>query len=177
MRTLFAICLVLSMQCASVSWAEGVELQNPGFEESADKPANWDVSQHAGEVAYETAIDEKVFFEGKRSFRMKQTSKQTYGLLRQIIATPDSAGKALHLSAMLRSEKVGEQGWLLVVNFLTKRGGIISQVRSEPVTGDTDWSRVNMIKSIPKRTGRMSIGVMLLDDGAGWVDDVQIKIK
>ena len=171
---------ILSLSIISPAWAGKVEIKNPGFEASGTAPLGWSVLQHAGEPAYETAIDDKVFKEGKYSFSMKRKKKQIFGLLRQIVDLPEGGneGKRLHFSAMLRTEKVGKAGWGLVVNFLTVPDGrILSQVRSKPLRGDTGWTRVELVEPIPKGTGRLSIGVMLLDEGKGWVDDVKLEVR
>lgn len=178
MKSLSIACLSLSLLYASLGWAQTPKLANPGFEESDTKATGWRFSQHAGVKAYVIAVDDEVKAEGKHSFRMQRTEKQVYGLLQQMVElTPGSAG-TMRLSAEMRSEKVGKDGWILVVNFLTALGeNIISQVRAKPVTGDSDWERIELVAPIPERTGKLSIGVMLLDEGTGWVDDVQLKIE
>ena len=171
---------ILSMSLFSPAWAGKIAIRNPGFEASGAIPLGWSMVQHAGEPAYETAIDDKVFIEGKRSFSMKRKKKQIFGLLRQIVDLPkgENQGKRMHFSAMLRTEKVGKAGWGLVVNFLAVPDGrILSQARSKPLRGDTGWTRVEIVEPIPKGAGRLSIGVMLLDEGKGWVDDVKLEIR
>lgn len=149
-------------------------LQNPGFEEPVDLQNGWTLSQHAGKAAYKTRIDEEVFIEGKRSLSMERTAEQVYGIASQIVPTQGHAGETMKLSAMLRTEKVGPGGWMLVVNFLTKAGSIIEQARSEAVSGDTDWKLVTVERAIPKDAYTLSVGIMLLDGGTGWVDDVKL---
>jgi hypothetical protein len=176
----FVLCAcALSVLSMSPAWAGKLKIDNPGFEASGVKPVGWIMLQHAGAAAYETAIDDKVFKEGKHSFSMKRKKKQVFGLLRQIVELPkDRKGKKLRFSAMLRTEKVGKGGWGLVVNFLaTPDGRIISQARSKPVRGDTGWTRVEIVEPIPQGTGKLSIGVMLLDEGKGWIDDVKLSVE
>ncbi|WP_457673324.1 hypothetical protein [Thiolapillus sp.] len=171
--------LALSVCLISPLWAGSLKISNPGFEASPVKPVGWSVVQHAGAEAYETAIDDKVFREGKHSFSMQRKKKQIFGLLRQIVKLPkDSKVKTLHFSAMLRTEKVGKGGWGLVINFLAMPDErIISQARSTPLRGNNDWTRVEIVKPIPKGAGKLSIGVMLLDEGKGWMDDVKVEIR
>ncbi len=171
---------ILSLSIFSPAWGGKIEIRNPGFEASGAAPLGWSMVQHAGVPAYETAIDDKVFKEGKYSFSMKRKKKQVFGLLRQIVELPKGGneGKKLHFSAMLRTEKVGKAGWGLVVNFLAVPDGrILSQARSKPLRGDTGWTRVEIVEPIPKGAGRLAIGVMLLDEGKGWVDDVKLEVR
>ncbi len=175
--------LAASLIVTAPAFAGNLEIKNPGFEQSADEAEGWRVSQHAGEKAYAVAIDDKVFAEGKRSFRMRRTEEQVFGLVRQDIKVPGIAGKTLRFSAMLKTEKVGREGWGLVVNFLSHSGGtilggsILGQVRSKPLTGDSDWTPVEIVAPIPEKTEKLSLGIMLLDEGTGWVDEIQVSIE
>ena len=168
---------VLVTLYGTASWSGEITLKNPGFEESADRYIGWSGSQHAGKRAYEMRIDEEVFSEGKRSFRIKQTADQVYGLLRQYVKVPeDAAGKHVQISAMVRTEKVGKKGWGLSISFRSKAGSNISQVRSKFISGDTDWTRVEVKEPIPKGTVKIAISTMLLGGGTAWADDVKMKI-
>lgn len=168
-------CSLVSMLCP-VAGAAPSALKNPGFEESPDRPVGWIVSQHAGVQAYRTEIDKKQKADGKHSFRIERQTKQTYGLISQRVAVKGADGKTMRLTASLRTRKVGPRGWLLVVNFVTGTGAIISQARSKPLTGDTDWKTVILEQQVPAQTAQLSIGVMLLDGGTGWVDSVSLQL-
>jgi hypothetical protein len=161
---------------ATAAYAGGPLVRNIGFEESPTAPVGWRLSQHAGVTAYEHAIDEEVFFQGTRSFRMQRIKEQVYGLIDQRIRLPGGEPTRLQFGAVLRSRGVGPQGWVLTANFVDIEGGIIDQVRAEPVRGDTEWKPVALEAPIPPATHRIAIGVMLLDEGTGWVDDVWVRI-
>lgn len=169
-------CALCALLGAGFSWAAEVALVNPGFEEATDRPTGWRISQHAGAVSFHMGLDEEVFAEGKRSFRIKRLIPQVYGLVDQVVTAPDSGGRSLLFSAMLRTEEVGPMGWVLVVNFLGETGGILGQVRSEPMTGTADWRRVTLKESIPAGTQKLAAGAMLLDSGTGWVDDLKLSV-
>jgi len=151
-------------------------LNNPGFEAPGDKPEGWRLTQHAGPASYENKLDDAVSAEGKRSFRLKRTKQQVYGLIDQRVGLPPSGAKQLKLAAKLRTQGVGPGGWILTVNFLDIDGQVIDQRRAEAVTGDTDWLPRTIEAPIPANTSRIAVGAMLLDDGTGWLDDVQLEL-
>ncbi|MCB1878124.1 MAG: hypothetical protein KDH88_19285 [Chromatiales bacterium] len=169
--------LILSQILVPVR-AELVALQNPGFEDFPTRPVGWRTTQHAGEIAYEFEIDSEDAASGEQSFRMTCTVQQVYGLIDQKVAIgPAEQPRKMHLSAKMKSKDIGPRGWMLVVNFLGPRNAIISQVRSQHVSGTNDWKTVVLDKPIPDRTEALSVGVMLLDFGIGWVDDVQLDVS
>lgn len=176
MKRLFASIFIVTMFFAPGSWAAELVVANPGFEEPLASPRGWRLSQHAGAEAFEMGRDDKVFAEGGHSFRMKRHTPQVYGLVDQRVALRQSAGQTMRFSAMLRTEDVGPMGWMLVVNFLGETGGILGQVRSEPMTGTSDWRRVTLENQIPVGTEQLAAGAMLLDRGTGWVDDVKLSV-
>lgn len=177
MKYPIATLTLLVAALVSCSSGTGLTVKNAGFEGSVENPVDWMISQHAGVKAYEMSIDDKKFTEGKHSFRMKRIAEQSYGMIGQFIAAPGSEGKLLKLSAMLSSEQVGPRGWMLVVNFQENSDRIISQARSKALTGDVAWERVVLEKEVPAGTDRLYIGVMLLDSGTGWADDVKVQLK
>ena len=118
MKRLFAPICALPMFFAPWCWAAELVVANPGFEQPLDSPRSWRLSQHAGAVAFDMARDDKVFAEGKHSFRMKRHTEQVYGLVDQRVSAGKGAGQTMRFSAMLRTEEVGRKGWMLVVNFL-----------------------------------------------------------
>lgn len=153
-------------------------VQNPGFENSADSAPGWNISQHTGVPAYEISIDQEGAAEGAHSFRMRRTHEQVYGLIEQRITVPsDAAGRRLELKAMLKTRGVGQGGWVMVANFYTKSASIIRQMRAKPVTGDSEWQEVTLETLIPNQAHNVSVGVMLLDSGTGWLDRMRASIQ
>lgn len=170
--------VLTGLACATAGHASELAVRNPGFEASASMPEGWRRQQHVGTQAYEVALDVEDAPEGRQSLRMKRIAKQVYGLVDQQLALdPAADGKVLNYSAMLRTEAVGPGGWVLVVNFLTAGHAIISQARSAPLSGDSDWQRVTLREPLPPHTRILSVGAMLLDGGTAWMDDVKVVLE
>ena len=155
-----------------------IKLVNPSFEEPANgaRAPGWFPSQHTGPVRnYEWAVDATDASEGKASYRIKRLSPQVFGMITQGVTVAEHAGKTLEFSAAMKSDEVGPDGWLLTVN-IENRNAILEQVRSTPVTGKQDWKRSVVRFKLPADTYELKLGVMLLDSGTGWVDDVKLRV-
>ncbi len=167
--------------CAAVSFTCGatdIALVNPGFEAPASGPKapGWVPTQHWGpQKNYEWSVDTTSASEGKASYRIKRLSPQAFGMIQQQTAVQSFAGKTLEFSAMLKTEEVGPEGWLLVAN-IESRNAILEQVRSAPVTGKQDWKRHTVRIKLPADAFELKLGIMLLDAGTGWVDDVKLRL-
>lgn len=165
--------------------AEILPLSNPGFEEPAPRGLipGWWMSQHAGVVSYEMALDTDAKSGSRQAFRMKRLVHQEFGTIHQrIVLPPNSVGKKVTLSGLMKSKAVGAEGWLLVLNIesassLGLSAGMLAQERSQPVTGTSDWHRVSVDAVIPPRAATLDVGAMLLDEGAGWIDDVELSLE
>jgi len=168
--------------CQSIGSGRSLSLRNPGFEEPAalSKIPGWLQSQHVGapgEIAYEMAMDSGATPESKQSLRVTRLINQIYGLVDQKVSVlPEDAGKILNFSALLKTQNVGPEGWLLVVN-MNSAFSIIEQAKSLPVTGTSDWHRVSLRTLIPSGTVNVSAGFLLLDAGSGWADDATLLVE
>ena len=114
--------------------ATDIALVNPGFEAPASGPKapGWVPTQHWGpEKNYEWVVDTTSASEGKASYRIKRLSPQAFGMIQQQASVQSFAGKTLEFSAMLKTEEVGPEGWLLVAN-IESRNAILEQIRSTP---------------------------------------------
>ena len=171
--TLFTALLI-----AATVGATEIRLINPSFEEPANgaRAPGWFASQHTGPVRnYEWAMDADSATDGKHSYRIKRLSPQVYGMIAQGVNVAEHAGKTLEFSAALKGSDLGPEGWLLTVN-IESRNAILEQVRSKPVTGKQDWRRSAVRFKLPAEAHELRLGVMLLDDGTGWVDDIKLRV-
>ncbi len=161
-----------------VAGAEGAEipLKNADFEQPivGNRIPGWSRTQHAGIRAYEISNDVASFAHGKQSIRMRRTVEQVYGLILQQLQTVAVSAKEIELTASLKTAGVGEQGWVMLLNFMN-HNTVIEQHRATPVVGDSDWSEVTLRKIAPPSTTAIEVGFMLLDGGTGWVDHVRLR--
>jgi len=155
-----------------------IKLVNPSFEEPANGPRapGWIPSQHWGPTRnYEWSVDTQTATDGKASYRIKRTSPQAFGMVKQGLSIQQYAGKTLEFSAMLKTDGVGPEGWLIVVD-VESRTATLEQLRSPPVTGKQDWKRHAVRFKLPADAAELKLGIMLLDEGTGWVDDAKLRI-
>jgi hypothetical protein len=173
-----ALCAAMSAAAQSVIATE-IKLVNPSFEEPANgaRAPGWSASQHYGATRdYQWSVDETtVASDGKASYQIKRLNPQAFGMINQAVLVAAHAGKTLEFSAMLKTDAVGPEGWLLTVN-IENRNTILEQVRSEPATGTQSWKRHNLRFKLPADVYELKLGVMLLDAGTGWVDDIKLRV-
>ncbi len=174
----FALCAATIFIGATCAAPVDIKLVNPSFEEPANgaRAPGWSPSQHTGPVRnYEWAVDTETATDGKSSYRIKRVSPQVFGLINQGVIVAEHAGKTLEFSAAMKADGVGPEGWLLAVN-VESRNAILEQVRSAPVTGKVGWKRSVVRFKLPVDAYELKLGIMLLDEGTGWVDDVKLRV-
>ncbi|MBC7711208.1 MAG: hypothetical protein H7203_14195 [Rhizobacter sp.] len=158
--------------------ATDIKLVNASFEEPSNGPRTpgWSATQHYGPTRdFEWAVDTDVASDGKASYRIKRLRPQAFGMINQGAIVEAYKGKTLEYSAMMKTEDVGPEGWLLVVN-IESRNALLEQVRSVPATGKHDFKRYSVRFKLPADIYELKLGVMLLDAGTGWVDDVKLRV-
>lgn len=159
---------------------QDIRFENLDFEQPVGerRVPGWSLTQHAGAPAYEMVIDDRIRAGGKQSFRMRQTREEYYGFAEQriLIARGLLDDREVELSAMMRSAEVGPKGWLLTVACFSAQNASLGEFRSAPLTGTQDWRRVTVRAKVPRDTRTLSIGALLLDNGTGWLDDVEFRL-
>ena len=116
-------------------------------------------------------IDSDGAYAGRGSFHMQRTQPQVYGSLEQTLDARAYAGKTVELSAMLKTQGVGAEGWKLYIT--AQMPG--SMAYSTGLTGSTGWKRDAVQLRIPANAHQLTVGVTLLGAGEGWMDDVELK--
>jgi hypothetical protein len=180
--SLLAFAFFFVTGCQSMSPATAIPLKNSSFEGAAMNKniPDWDNEEHAGKWngnAYEMTIDSGAGPEGGHALRVTQLHKEVYGFVHQKVPVgADVTGKTLLFSAMVRSNTVGANGWMLVVN-MKSTSGILGQFKTMPVIGTTDWHKVEATAIIPKGTAFVDFGFLLRDSGTGWAANPTLSIK
>ena len=151
-----------------------IPLANADFEQTAGDGSipGWDISQHAGEKAYDVRIEAEGAFAGHASLRMTRTREQVYGSVTQRVPALPLAGKTVEFSAMLKTQDVGTRGWKLLINGDAPR----ALAYSEGLTGTAGWQRQAVRMTVSPNVRNLTVGVTLLDGGTGWMDDTQLRV-
>ncbi|MEO8669658.1 MAG: hypothetical protein ABI411_00010 [Tahibacter sp.] len=165
----------------SCSRGEEVAITNAGFEQVPSSPLaipGWFKIQHAtsGEASFQMRVDDAVHAVGERSVRFERILDQPliYGLVTQTIDASALAGRTIEFNARVRTEQVGPRGIVLSINYL--RGDqSLDQARSTPVVGTQEWNSVKIQSLVPAGTTRIKLGVMLMDAGIAWADDLHLS--
>jgi hypothetical protein len=178
-RILLVVAAAVSM-CACGQQANGgggksVALVNGDFEQPAGGSGipGWEYSHHAGVDVYTVSLDTESPAQGKASAKISRTPQpQIYGSLSQFVSMKGNEGKTVRVTAKMKSEGVGQKGWVL---FMSARG-LHGNVYSAPMTGTTGWKDVSIQTKILPGVDQLNLGATLLDAGTGWFDDVQVRI-
>lgn len=178
-RVKIAAFVPLALLFSIAARADTVELANPGFEmpsTEGDPLPGWTAQQHAGEPAYEFAIDTRTFAKGKQAFRLTRLTPEEYAVLEQRIQLPKIAGQDLVFTALVKTKDVGPKGFTLCLNFISGDGGIMQQVMSTPLKGtQPKWTPVKVSAKVPNGAFFVEAGFVLLDGGAIWADEASLK--
>lgn len=161
--------------------AEEVALANPGFEQIPSSPQavpGWFKIQHAtaGNESFRISVDDTIHAVGERSVRFERVLDERfiYGLVTQTIDASALAGRNIEFQARVRTHDVGPRGIVLSINY--QRGDLIlEQVRSAPAVGTQEWSSVKIQSAVPPTTTQIKLGVMLMDAGTAWADDLHLS--
>lgn len=171
--------LLLSLAAAGTAAAKDIPLRNPGFEEPAtvnDLVSGWRASQHSGDDSYEFTTVGDIFAKGKRSFRLTRIKEQHYGALDQLLPAAPLAGHTIEYRVQVRAEDVGPGGFGPYINLTSSSGDVLEQIKGEFVTGTVDkWKTIKIRLVVPHDVHNVVIGLLLLDGGTVWADDVSLR--
>jgi hypothetical protein len=150
-------------------------------------PAHWFVSsQRLGEgfIYYTATLDRTVAYEGSSSGLLKSKSLEsnTSATLMQAARATAFRGKRIKFSAYLRTRDVTQSAGLWI-RAEDADGGIVAFRNSQTpwasasrVRGDSEWTRVQMIVSLPSSSVAMFYGVQLFGPGSVWIDKARFDI-
>lgn len=154
-----------------------VALINPGFENASPNPSEipgWATAQHAGPVSYEMLRDTDMRAQGKASFRITRLREQVYGQIAQVVPIAAYAGRTVELSAQMKTENVGAEGWQLMLTFT---GGVPNpRHATAPLTGSQGFREVTIRARVPAGAPEAEIAAILNDGGRAWLDDVHLRV-
>lgn len=93
----------------------------------------------------------------------------------QKIDAKNLQGRAVTLSALVRSQGVGRAAFLLIaVEDTTGRVITVYRGEKDPITGTQDWRSAEVSGAIPPAAVKLLIGISLVGSGQVWLDDVRL---
>jgi len=171
-----ALLLLALTSCAQNDKTE-IALINPGFEDAsptAGEIRGWATAQHAGPVSYEMTVDTDVHSQGRTSFRITRKREQVYGQIAQVVPIAAYVGRTIELSAQMKTDDVGADGWQLMLTFT---GGVLnSRHTAAPLTGTQGFREVTIRTPVPAGAQEAEIAAILHDRGSVWLDDVRLRV-
>ena len=162
---------------ANQDYLDGKPL-NLGLEDGTlgERPIWWIVPTSG----YNATITEEEAKTGKRCALLASTKgeeKAPFGNLMQTVDAARYRGKRVRLRAAIRAEVSGDdrvQMWLRV-DRSNKQMGFFDNMQNRPIR-DAQWKYYEIVGNIDKDAERLNFGLMLIDDGRAWLDDVSLEI-
>lgn len=104
------------------------------------------------------------------------TSTNDFGTLMQMFSATKYEGQRVRFSASIRTENLKQSAglWMRMdgVNGKTLR---FDNMMDRPIKGTTDWKRYEVVLDAPAGTRNIAIGVLMIDSGLLWMDNVKVE--
>ncbi len=144
----------------------GFEAGFSDWERSGDSPQD-----------YEMGTDVATVYRGKRSGYIRSIVAETsgYGVLAQMFKADEYRGKRLRMTAYMKTEGTTWAAlWMRVDS--PYRVISIDGMYDRPISGDTDWTRYELVLDVTYSSLRIVYGVYVIGTGQVWVDDFQFEV-
>jgi len=156
-------------------------LTNPNMEGMS----GYYTAQYTGDSSPDAfSVDTAIHYLGYKSLKLSNTEEGVLDTAyRQIISSPDFAGKSITLSAYVKTDSVSptdsakSSGAGFFVSFYDSDEAWISDVYCDnAITGTNDWQRISETFSAPENTASVKVGFALLSStGEAWFDCAQVE--
>ena len=127
--------------------------------------------------SYDTQLDDKVFYKGSKSLRLKYFNDTIDGLSKIYLPLYYIRGSDLKIAGYIKTENV-ENGYAgLRINIYDEKT-TNTELRMEETgaMGTTDWKKYSIETSISDSVRSVSIGVELTGSGTAWFDGMEMYI-
>lgn len=162
---------------ADQGYLEGKPM-NLGFEDGKlDKKPTWWSCPTPGYSAKLTEDNPK---RGERCAVLASTKgaeRARFGNLMQSVDATRYRGKRVRLRAAIRAEVSGNnrvQMWLRV-DRPNEQMGFFDNMEDRPIR-KAQWKYYEIVGDVARDADRLNFGLMLIDDGRAWLDDVSVEI-
>jgi hypothetical protein len=177
-RQIFLIGLLLIPVCFNCDDYGTVDLRrelNLDFEIS--RPNNTPEYWSSYSQSYDIQLDDKIFYKGKKSLKLKYISDKFDGLSRIYLPYYMFTGKALKITGFIKTENVtnGYAGFR-INTFDINVNNVELNMKENGVRGTTDWKEYSIETLVGDSVRSVSIGVELTGEGTAWFDGLQMYI-
>lgn len=143
----------------------------------AAAPKGWIVAGSApGD--YEFGTDTGKSADGTRSafIKSKPEAKGTgFGTLMQMFAADDYRGGRWKLTARMRTEDAKKAQLWMRVDGPEQKLNAFDNMDDRPVTGDSEWTRYEIVLDVAPDSVAVAFGFFLLGNGQVWADDFKLE--
>jgi hypothetical protein len=114
---------------------------------------------------------------GPAAFLRGNESTNDFGTLMQMFSAAKYEGQRVRFSASIRTEELKQIAglWMRMDGPNGKLLGF-DNMNDRPIKGKTDWTRYEIVLDAPTGTRNIAIGVLMVDSGFLWMDNVKIEV-
>lgn len=143
----------------------------------AEPPKGWLLAGSHPE-SYRIELDNTAY-KGSTSALLESTANRTkgFGTMMQMFTPTDYLGKRVQLSAWVKAEDVDR--WAGLWMRVDGPGGKVlafDNMQDRPLEGTKDWREVSIVLDVPKTAQRIAFGVLLVETGRVWLDDLGFDV-
>jgi hypothetical protein len=146
---------------------------------SNDMPKSW---LKAGSVpaSYKFGSDSIIFKNGHKSACIESTDKNIDGFatIMQICSAKNYLGTRIKMTGYIKSENVSDWAgmWLRVDARTEMKSLSFDNMQDRPVTGNSDWTKCEIILDVPEESGTLNFGALISGTGKIWFDNISFEI-
>src|SRR5262245_40325576 len=130
--------------------------------------------------AYEIGVDQHERYRGKPSGYIKSVEpSRGFGTLMQTFKASSYAGTRLKMTGSARSTSVEDwAGFWMRVDGPTSSERVQSfdNMQDRPITGNTGWTKYQIVLDVPENADDIAVGVLLSGAGQVWIADLEFEV-
>jgi hypothetical protein len=114
---------------------------------------------------------------GPAAFLRGNEGTDGFGTLMQMFSAAKYEGQRVRLSASIRTENLKQSAglWMRMDGANGKILGF-DNMQDRPITGITDWKRYEVVLDAPVGTRNIAMGVLMVDGGVLWMENVKVEV-
>jgi hypothetical protein len=150
-----------------------------GFGLSGKIPKGWFNSGSKPE-SYKVRSDSAIFQKGQRSVCIESvdTSIDGFETVMQTCNAKYYLGTRIKMTGYIKSENVADWSgmWLRIDSKTPNESLGFDNMQDRPVTGNSDWTKCEIIMDIPVESITLNFGALISGTGKIWFDNVSFEI-